>query len=67
MLVVEISVSAADLAATLATMRNWLDHNKCNPVKFESQPEQGGVILVRVHFDAADLANAFRQSFAPAV
>ena len=65
MVVVEIPVSAAELAATLASMRSWFDHKKSNPVRFETKPEQDGVVLVQARFDTGALAEEFRRNFDP--
>ena len=63
--VVEVPVSERKLAARLVLMRTWLYKRRCSPVRFETQPEQGGVVRVSVNFDTPAMAEEFRRRFVP--
>lgn len=65
MSVVEIPVSERKLAARLVLMRTWLYKRRCSPVRFETQPEEGGIVLVSVRFDTLAMAEEFRRRFVP--
>ena len=62
-MIVELPISAATLAGTLANMRNWLDHNRCEPVRFETKSGERGTVVIRVEFKADSHAKAFRLAF----
>ena len=62
--VVEIQVNTADLGEKLAAMRSWLDHNKCS-LMIDARLEKAVSFLIRVEFDIAALAQAFRLAFDP--
>jgi hypothetical protein len=38
---------------------------KCKPVRFETAPEQSGVVLIRGEFDSDRMVEAFRRAFDP--
>ena len=64
MRVVEIRLPLASFATALGEMRDWLDHNRCDAVKFESTTEARATVRIRVEFPFEDaLAAAFRQRF----
>ena len=48
----------------MAAMRSWLDHNKCS-LMIDARLEKAGSFLIRVEFDIAALAQAFRLAFDP--
>ena len=60
-----IAISAATLAGTLANMRSWLDHNRCEPVRFVTISGEPGTVIVRVEFKTGNDAEAFRRAFDP--
>jgi hypothetical protein len=62
MRVIEVRVNRADFANTLAEMRQWLDRKNRPLVHFETESD-GGIISIKVKFDANDLAEQFRQAF----
>jgi hypothetical protein len=62
---VEIAVPEHKLAARLVAIETWLYKKKCKPVRFETTPEQSGVVLIRVEFDADRMVEAFRRAFDP--
>ena len=62
MRVIEVRVSRADFANSLAEMRQWLDRHNRPLVQFETESE-GDIISIKVKFDANDLAEQFRQAF----
>ena len=62
--IVEIMVSVATFGDVLGAMRDWLDRNKCGPVKFETATEGPGSVRVRLEFDQPRFAEAFQQRFA---
>ena len=47
----------------LADIREWLDRNDRPLVRFETEPEEGNALTIKVQFEANDLAEQFRQSF----
>ena len=59
----EIPISAATLGGTLANMRTWLDHNHCEPVRFETHSRKPGSVVIRVEFKSDGDAEAFRLAF----
>ena len=62
-MIAEIPINAAALAGTLANMRNWLDHNRCEPVRFETESGEPGNLVIRVEFKTDSDAQAFRLAF----
>ena len=62
MRIVEVRSERAGFPRTLAAMREWLDQNGRPLVRFETEVD-GDTILIKVQFDAAELADSFRQSF----
>ena len=65
MAIVEIPVTQCKLAARLVAMQTWLYKKKCEPIGLQAGPEQSGIVLVRVEFQADHLADAFRRTFDP--
>ena len=63
MRIVEVTVAVAGLGDTLGEMRDWLDRNKCGPVKFETATNAPGAVLVRLEFSEREPAEAFEQHF----
>ena len=59
MAVIEIAVTEHKLAARLVAIRTWLYKKKCDPIRLETGPEESGIVLVRVEFQADHLAEAF--------
>jgi hypothetical protein len=64
MRIVELYVTTGDFGNVLGAMRDWLDRNDGDPVKFESESHTDGLIRIRMEFSRADLAQAFRRDFA---
>jgi DNA-binding transcriptional regulator LsrR (DeoR family) len=64
--IVEIRVPAFAFAETLSEMRGWLDHRRCDPLRFTCVREGSGAVVVRVEFrsDMEELAEAFKRAFA---
>jgi hypothetical protein len=65
MALIEIAVVEHKLAARLVAIRTWLYKKKCDPIRLETGPEESGIVLVRVEFQADHLAEAFRRTFDP--
>lgn len=63
-MILEILIAASSLADGMARMRNWLDHNHCEPVRFETSTDEAGAVLIRVEFADGTDAAAFRTAFA---
>ena len=63
MRVVHVHVTRADFAKSLGEMRKWRDRNNCRVLRFETEADDGGAVIVKVQFDANDLAEQFRQAF----
>jgi hypothetical protein len=61
MRIVEVRSDRVDFPKTLGAMREWLDQNGRPLVRFETEAD-GDTILIKVRFDADDLAERFRQS-----
>jgi hypothetical protein len=59
-MIVEIPTNAAELADMMSAMRDWLDRNHCTPVHFETKSH---IVLIRVEFNEAADAEAFRLAF----
>jgi hypothetical protein len=66
MRVVEIRVAVAGFGHILGAMRDWLDRNGGDPVKFETARESDDVIRIRVEFGRAELAEGFQREFGAA-
>jgi hypothetical protein len=47
----------------LANMRTWLDHNHCEPVRFEIKSGKTGTVTIRVEFKSDSDAEAFQRAF----
>jgi hypothetical protein len=62
MRIVEVRSERAGFPRTLGAMREWLDQNGRPLVRFETEAD-GDTIVVKVRFDADELAERFRQSF----
>ena len=63
MQVIQTRVARADFAKTLGKMREWLDHNDCRLMGFETAADGIGMITVKALFDGNDLAAAFSRTF----
>jgi hypothetical protein len=62
MRIVEVRSERVDFPKTLGAMREWLDQNGRPLVRFETEAD-GNTLLVKVRFDADELAESFRHSF----
>ena len=62
MRIVEVRSERVGFPQTLGAMRVWLDQNGRPLVRFETEAD-GNTILIKVQFDAAELAESFRQAF----
>ena len=51
MQVIQTRVARADFAKTLGKMREWLDHNDCRLMGFETADDGIGMITVKALFD----------------
>jgi hypothetical protein len=65
MRVVEFRVGRSTFGV-LAEMREWIDRNGGNPVKFESESAPGGDIRIRLEFSRDEVGFAFRRDWAQA-
>ena len=63
MRIIELRSDRVDFPRMLAEIREWLDRNDRPLVRFETEPEEGNALRFKVHFEANDLAEQFRQSF----
>ena len=63
MRIIEVRSDRANFSRLLGAIREWLDHNNRPLVRFETEPEEGTAITIKVQFEANDLAEQFRQSF----
>ena len=61
--IVEIPVAEHKIAARRAAIETWLSKKKCDPLKFETQSGQVGIVRVVIEFQSASLAEAFRRTF----
>jgi hypothetical protein len=62
MRVVQVRVTRPEFADTLGAMREWLDGHSRPLVRFETTADENAII-VKVQFDADDLAHLFRRDF----
>jgi hypothetical protein len=60
---IHIRVKEADLAATLGSMREWLDHERCNLLHFHHAGDGTGIVVINAGFAADDHAERFQQHF----
>jgi hypothetical protein len=62
---VQVRVKQADLAGTLAAMREWLDREKCTHSSFLHKGDGVGIIVITATFAIGDhaCAEAFQQYF----
>jgi hypothetical protein len=67
MRVVELRVGRKEFGETLSQMREWIDRVKAKPVNFESQSNEGGLVLVRLEFSRDELGFAFRRDWQMAI
>lgn len=58
---VEITVPQQHFGDVLGEMREWIDRNGGNPVKFETESDECGAIRVKLEFVRAELGSRFRQ------
>ena len=61
--IVEIRHRGADLVATMARMRTWLDHQRIEPSLFEIAFLPGREIRLRLQFKKAADGSAFASVF----
>lgn len=62
--VVELRVERSAFAEILAKLREWIDRNGADPVKFESATGPSSHILVKLEFSSSGSAAAFRREWA---
>jgi hypothetical protein len=60
---VEVHLAGWMIAGAMAELQIWLDQYRCVPRLFEIT-RAGGVVVVRVEFEDASLAEAFEREFA---
>ena len=60
---VEVKLVGWKLADALNELRKWLDHHDCVPVSFDIARGKRGVLVVRMLFTDAHMADAFRRDF----
>ena len=63
MRIIELRSDRVNFPRMLADIREWFDRNDRPLVRFETEPEEGTAITIKVQFEANDLAEQFRQSF----
>jgi hypothetical protein len=61
---VELQVKRSTFGQVLADMREWIDRNGGDPVKFESASAPSGHIVIALDFARAEIAVAFRRDWA---
>ena len=64
MRIIELRSDRADFPRMLAEIREWLDRHNRPLVRFETERKEGDAITIKVQFEANDLAERFRHSFA---
>ena len=62
MRIVEVRSARAKFPQTLGQMREWLDRNNRPLIRFETATDESGIVI-KIQFDADDVAEQFRQSF----
>ena len=62
MRIVEVRSPRAKFPQTLGQMREWLDRNNRPLIRFKTETDESGIVI-KVQFDADDVAEQFRQSF----
>ena len=60
---VEVTVKQADLANTLAAMREWLDRERCNLSHFRHAGDGDGNVIIKADFSDQACADKFHQHF----
>jgi hypothetical protein len=60
--IVVIRVPVAGFSEKLASMRSWLDQNRCTPLKFTSN-RYNGIMSVRIEFMNITDAERFKEEF----
>ena len=63
MRVVRVRVGRADFGEFFEAMAEWLDRNDRPVEQFETEPGDGGGIIVKAQFADDDLAELFRREF----
>ena len=58
MRIIELRSDRADFPRMLADIREWLNRNDRPLVRFETEPEEGNALTIKVQFEANDLAGA---------
>ncbi len=61
--VVELPIGEADFTERMNQMRAWLDHQRCEPTRFQFSYADARSIGCRVHFKTEDEAAAFARQF----
>ena len=56
MRIIELRSDRVDFPRMLAEIREWLDRNDRPLVRFETEPEEGNALTIKVQFEANDLA-----------
>jgi len=59
MRVVEMRVGRRAFGETLGAMREWMDRVGAGSVKFESESDSNGLIVIRLEFGAPEMGFAF--------
>ena len=57
MRIIELRSDRVDFPRMLAEIREWLDRNDRPLVRFETEPEEGNGLTIKVQFEANDLAD----------
>jgi hypothetical protein len=60
---VEIRIKQADLAKTLAAMREWLDSQQCTLSNFRHKSNGAGIVVINADFSNHACAVAFGERF----
>jgi hypothetical protein len=63
MRIVEMRVGRSAFGETLGAMREWIDRVGAGPVKFESESDPNGLVVIRLEFISAHLGFAFRRDW----
>jgi hypothetical protein len=63
MRVVEMRIGRSGFGEALGEMREWIDRVGAGPVKFESESDPNGFVVIRLEFSRDDLGFAFRRAW----
>ena len=61
---IALQVQRSMFGQTLGEIREWIDRNRADPVKFASTSDPNGYVVVRLEFPRAELGFAFRREWA---